>query len=71
MDNRKIINCNLKFYMQQAGVTYPELSRRTGISIKTLQRYARSEVVPNLEKCSDISECLNIRIDLIWVVHRF
>lgn len=64
----KRISCNLKYYMEKVGITYPELSERTGISISTLERYGRGEIIPNLERCIDIAECLKIRIDHIWIV---
>ena len=57
--------------MKKQGVSYLQLSEYTGISIATLERYGRGEIIPNLEKCMDISDCLKIKIDLIWVFHRF
>lgn len=67
---KKIISCNLKYYMDQQDVSYEHLSQYTGISIKTLQRYVRGEIIPNLERCMDISECLRIRTDQIWIMNK-
>lgn len=66
----KLISCNLKYYMETQKVTFKQLSEETGISIKTLQRYSESDIVPNLERCMDISECLKISVDHIWILHR-
>ena len=67
---KKIISCNLKYYMDKQGISYPTLSEYTGISISTLERYVRGEIIPNLERCMDISECLKIKLDQIWTVHK-
>lgn len=62
----KRIICDLKNHMIKQGITYNELSERTGISISTLERYGRGEILPNIERCMDIAECLKVRIDHIW-----
>ena len=67
---KKVISCKLKYWMDKQGVSFRELSDYTGISIPTLERYVRGDIIPNLERCDDISECLNVKIELIWIIHR-
>ena len=66
----KLISCNLKYYMEKQEVTFKQLSEKTGISIPTLERYVRGDIIPNLERCIDISECIKIKIEQIWIIHR-
>ena len=67
---KKVLSCNLKYYMETQGISFRTLSDHTGISIPTLERYVRGDIVPNLERCMDISDCLNIKIDWIWIFHK-
>jgi len=63
-----ISGSNLIFYMNQKGMTIEELSKGTGISMKTIQRYRSGERLPDIEKAYAISSFLQIKVDAIWCV---
>ena len=57
---------NLTYYMDEKNVTVDSLSRGTGISAKTIQRYRSGERVPGLENAYAIASYLNVNLDKLW-----
>ena len=69
-NNIEFIGCSMKFYMQRKKLSFPEVEELTGISIRTLKRYADGETMPMLDKAVIISECLGASINQIWRFER-
>lgn len=66
--NILVSGSNLTFYMEKQGITTDMLSKGTGISTKTIQRYRTGERIPNLENAYAISKFIQIKLETIWCV---
>ena len=66
----KTISCNLSYQMKRKKMNFAGISDITGISIRTLKRYAMGEILPKLDKAFDISTCLGVGIEQIWTISK-
>lgn len=61
-----IVGCNMRYYMRQNKLAFRDVHLITGISEKTLMRYATGSIIPKLDKALTIADCLGVDVCQIW-----